>query len=253
MAESEVARAFYSLLRWRLDPTRDEARNVAVLLVDARGRFGGLRHAPVSSISPRLHDQGIVDDVLVGLQERFDSGLALKDLQALHGSLQRSLVVTPPKPVAVPDFEKTLTALYRAYVAPHPRGSRAPTKGAVLDRVVNALRSQGVRAKRGSYIDDFIFDVVLEGPRKTRTVLEVLSFATPRKDWTAVERDAGHFLYALSRLDVPGRAVIQPPADRNGAAESYERVRRWLEADDVPTVEPEDLLEPQQVLDLAGT
>jgi hypothetical protein len=32
--EDQLVRGYYSILRWRLDATRDEARNVAVLLVD---------------------------------------------------------------------------------------------------------------------------------------------------------------------------------------------------------------------------
>jgi hypothetical protein len=86
---------------------------------------------------------------------------------------------------------------------------------------------------------------VIDEAQKKPAVLEVLSFAVPRKDWTPVERDAGHFLYALSRLDVAGRAVIQPPHGGNGAVESYERVLRWLEAERVPTVEPEELVPTQ--------
>ena len=73
-----------------------------------------------------------------------------------------------------------------------------------MDRAVQALRAQGARARRGAYIDDFIFDIVVEGEHE-RAVFEVLSFAVGRKDWTPVERDAGHFLYAMTKLGVRGR------------------------------------------------
>jgi hypothetical protein len=84
--------------------------------------------------------------------------------------------------------------------------------------------------QRGAYIEDFIFDVVVDEPGRPASVIEVLSFAAPRKDWTPVEQDAGHFLYATHELDVSASAVIQPP--ENGRAdpahESYDRVVRWL-------------------------
>jgi hypothetical protein len=129
---------------------------------------------------------------------------------------------------------RSLDALYRALIAPRQSGGRALTKGVLLDRVIGTLRKQGVQARRGVYIDDFIFDVVIEngGPA---SVLEVLSFAVPRKDWTPIERDAAHFLYALRRVNADGRAVIQPPAEAPAATASYERILRWLDDEDVPT------------------
>jgi hypothetical protein len=247
-----VAQGYYSLLRWRPDATRDEARNIAVLLVDEVHDFASLEHAPLSSISQRLREQGILDDVLVGLKERLASiaEMGSDELRALSRDFQRSLVVTAPKRVAVDDPAATLHALYGAFVAPRRGGgSRAPTKGVILDRVVQALRAQGARARRGAYIDDFIFDVVVEGERD-RAVFEVLSFAVERKDWTPVERDAGHFLYAVQRLEVHGRAVVQPPLNGHSAAESYKRVRRWLDTEKVPIVAPEDLKDQQLALDV---
>jgi len=248
--EDKLVRGYYALLRWRLDATRDEARNIAVLLVDERGRFGGVRHAAISSVSPRLRDQGIVDDVLLGIEQRFDDGLRLRDLRDLHKMLQMSLVITDPQPVAVGDPEETLDALYRSLVAPRPGGGRALTKGVLLDRVVADLRKHGLGARRGAYIDDFIFDVVVPNGQQT-SVYEVLSFAVPRKDWTPVERDAAHFLYALGRVnDLEGKAVIQPPSEGRAGTTSYERVRRWLDDEDVRMLAPDELTE-QLALDVA--
>jgi hypothetical protein len=254
VAEQLARPGFFSLLRWRSDATRDEAKNLAVIVVEERGRFGGVRHAPLSTISQSLRDQGIMDELLAGLDARFVDGprVTLRQLTRLHETLHRALVVTAPQEVAVHDLDETLAALYRAYVAPRIRGSRAPTKGAVLDRVVDALRRQGVVARRGAYVDDFLFDVVIENGGQA-SVLEVLSFAAPRKDWAPIERDAGHFLYALQRLALNGTAVIQPPGDDSKALESWERVRRWMESEEVRTIEPNELTEPQQVLDLAHT
>jgi hypothetical protein len=249
-----VGNAYFSLLRWRADATKDEARNVAVLLLDEQGDLGVIRHAPISSISQRLRDQGILDEILLGLEERLASEptLKLEDVRELSSSLQRALVITEPKPVHVTNLDESLDALYRAYVAPAPTGgSRAPTKGVVLDRVVDMLRKRGVRARRGGYVDDFIFDVVLENGEKP-AVLEVLSFAAPRKDWTPVERDAGHFLYAVRTLELPGRGVVQPPSEQVGKVESYERILRWFDREDVPVVEPTELADTQLLLEPVG-
>jgi hypothetical protein len=249
--EDQLVRGYFALLRWRLDPTRDEARNIAVLLVDEKGKFQGFRHAAVSSISSRLQDQGIVDDVLLGLSTRFEEeDLALKDLEELHRSFQQSLLVTEPEPVAIGDPDETLDALYRSMIAPRAGRGRALTKGVLLDRVVSSLRKEGIRARRGAYIDDFIFDVVVPNGGPT-SVLEVLSFAVPRKDWTPIEQDAAHFLYALGRVDdIEGRAVIQPPAEGRAGRASYDRIRRWLDDENVPTLAPDELIPSQLALEL---
>jgi len=239
-------KGFYSVLRWRSDVTRDEARNVAVLLVGAEGRFGGIRSAPISSISPRLHEQGLLDEMLVGLERQFqgEGGPTLETLQRMHDSLYRSLYLTEPKPVAVPDVGAVLEALYRAYAAPRPAG-RQVTKAVVLDRVVTTLRKKGFEVHRGTYIEDFIFDAVVESRRKRKSAVEVLSFAARLKNWSPVEHDAGHFLYALEQLNIRGVAVIQPPSEptHNGASTSLGRVRRWLGKAKVPTFAPNDLAE----------
>lgn len=252
MGERVASQGHFALLRWRPDATRDEARNVAVLLAAEDGSYAGIRHAPLSSVSVKLRDQGILDDVLTGLAARLeDPAGSLELLQELYGRFGRSVVVTEPKPVAVYDPSEALAAMYRAYVAPRGGGSRAATKGSVLDKVVDVFREQGLKVRRGAYLDDFIFDVVLENGGNSPAVVEVLSFAAPRKDWAPVERDAGHFLYARRRLDVPGRAIIQPPTGETGAVESHDRIQRWLENDEVPSITVDDLQHAQQALDIA--
>jgi hypothetical protein len=250
----DVAEGYFSLLRWRANPTRDEARNVAVLVVTS-GEGGALRAAPLSSISPRLQDQGILDDVLRGLEQRLSNGGAtIEALGDLHRTFEHALVVTEPQPVALRGaVEDTVAALYRAYVAPRGGGSRRRTKGVVLDRVVDTLRSQGVDARRGQYVGDFIFDVVIE-PEATPTVVEVLSFAAERKNWTPIEQDAAHFLYGLRLLreerEIEGRAVVEPPGDGESGAQTHERVLRWFEHDGVPRYSPEELADHQGVLEV---
>lgn len=249
MAELLEREGYFSVLRWRNDATRDEARNVAVILVEEKGRFGGLRAAPLSRVSPRLHDQGLLDAMLVGLEKRFAalSKPNLAALQSMRQELQHSLYLTDPKPVLVPDTDATLSALFRAYVAPPAGGSRTPTKGIVLDRVVRTLRKQGYELRRSQYVKGFMFDLVFDSPK--RIVGEVLSFATGATNWLPVENDAGHFLYGLRRLNSQGLAVVQPPADGNQTAiKSHQRVIGWLQDEKVRSIEPEELAEAQRSL-----
>lgn len=245
VAELVDPRGWFSVLRYRADATRDEARNVAVLLVSREGQFGGMKAGPVSSISPRLHEQGIVDSVLVALQSRFRNPdhPKLTDLTVLQQQLERSLVLTEPKPVLVPDVDVTLNALYRAYVAPVYGGRAQATKGAVLDRVITQLRKQGRQVRRGQYVRDFIFDVVFDDEPQ---VAEVLSFATQRRKWEDVENDAAHFLYGLERVrEVQGSAILKAPDGLTAspaADESYRRVRNWMIDADVPVQDLHELV-----------
>ena len=240
--------AFFSVLRWRSDPTRDEARNVAVVLVNEDGTMGGVRAAPISSLSHRLHEQGLLDATLDALERRFqgDTRPRLADLDSMRSQLQRSLYLTEPQPVAVSDVDVALNALYRAYASPRAAASSVPTKGHVLDRTLVLLRRQGWVVRRGEYVGDFIFDLVADAPE--RLVGEVLSFATGAANLVPVEQDAGHFLYGLRRLELPGLAVVKEPpadADRN-TQESFHRVQGWLHDEGVRLLKPEDLERPRQ-------
>jgi hypothetical protein len=238
MAQKLSERGYFSLIRWASDPTRDEAKNVAVVLVDAEGQFGGVKAAPLSGVSPSLRQQGLLDSLLVGLAGQFTTEQKpdLKWLRALSKSLDRSLYVTEPRSVAVSEASTTLLALYRAYAAPRPT-PRQQTKGVLLDRVINSLRRWGHETRRGEYLEDFLFDAIVGA--KNPTVIEVLSFATGTRDWSATERDAGHFLYAVKQVGIPAAAVIKPPSDASyvTAATSYERVNRWLHKARVPAIE----------------
>ncbi len=67
-----------------------------------------------------------------------------------------------------------------------------------------------------------------------------------------MERDAGHFLYGLERLSIPGQAVVQPPSDESdsGAEAAWTRVRRWFDNADVPVLEPQEVVNPNLELAL---
>jgi hypothetical protein len=240
VAQAITPRGYFSILRWASDATRDEARNVAVVLVDAEGQFGGVRAAPPSSLSSSLREQGLLDSLIQGLSHQFD-GPDKPDLQRLgelRGSLEHSLYLTEPRPAAVADVAVTLRALYRAYVTPRST-PRALTKSVVLDGVMAGLRRRGLTVSRSEYVDDFIFDVVVRDVPRPAAV-EVLSFATATKDWVPAERDAGHFIYGLQRVGLQGHAVIQPPSADSAptAHTSYERVTRWFNKESVPVISP---------------
>jgi hypothetical protein len=243
-----ASRGFFSVLRWRADPTRDEARNVAVVLVNEDGTAGGVRAAPISSVSGRLHEQGLLDGMVEGLQQRFDGSHKprLSDLVAMRSQLQRSLYLSEPQPVAVSDVDLVLDALYHAYAAPRTGGSAAATKGRVLDHTLAMLRRRGWVVRRGEYVGDFIFDLVADKPE--RLVGEVLSFASGAANLVPVERDAGHFLYGLKRLAIDGLAVLKEPPDdaSQSVIESFRRVHRWLGDEGVRIVRTDDLDEPVQ-------
>lgn len=235
---------YSAILRWRHDPTRDEARNVAVILVDREGQFGALKSAPISSISPQLHEQGILDAILEGLRQKVvnEPRLNLLELESMQQSMQLSVVLSKPKPVLVDDPNKTIEALYKAYVAPR-QGGTTVGKGQILDRLVSAYRRRGFDVKRAARLDDFLFDAIIELPRRQRQVAEVLTFQKEKKHWEDEERAAGHFLYGIERLKLSGFAVIQPPADSafDETRESHERISKWFRREKIKILAPADL------------
>jgi len=249
---NRLDRGFYSVVRWRPNATRDEARNIAVVLVDSEGQFGGIRIAPPSSLSQDVRQQGFLDTILQGLESQFGEKHRpdLSHLRSLSETLSQSLYVTPPRATAVPDPDLTLHALYKALVQPVST-PRSLSKGVVTDQVVIALRKRGWGVRRGEYLGDFVFDAVVDRPQGA-VVWDVLSFATIKRDPIPAERDAGHFLYGIERLKLPGRAVIQPPLDDSSdqVQASCARVRHWFEEARVPVHAPEDLKDPQMSLAL---
>jgi hypothetical protein len=250
MGVTATERGFYSVVRWRSDATRDEARNVAVVLVDAEGQFGGIRIAPPSALSNDARQQGFLDTILHGLELQFegDKRPDLERLRQMSEALSQSLYLTSPRPTAVPDPDLTLEALYKAFVAP-VAAPRALSKGVVIDKVVHTLRKRGFHVRRSEYVGDFVFDALVD---RTEGILacDVLSFATPKRDWIPAERDAGHFLYGLERLGLAGMAVIQPPTEesRDEASTSLARVRNWFKEASVPVHNPAELADQQLAL-----
>jgi hypothetical protein len=257
MGTQPMTQAYFSVLRWQSDPTRGESRNVAVILVDEMGTVGALRAAPLSTISPSLHQQGLIDAVLQALERRMSSPthrLRLADLHALRRQLQQSLQITEPRSVAVSDVDSTVRALYRAYAAPRLRGSSLMTKGRLLDRLIPRLRRRGWDVLRGQRVADVLFDLVVDAPAPY--VGGVLSFATGAQDYAPAERDAGHLIFGAERVRRPGLAIVQPPSPEAPATvqEAHLRVVRWFSDASVEVHTPDDLLTvpEQETLELAA-
>src|SRR5262249_2964260 len=150
-------------------------------------------------------EQGIVDGVLNEIERQFaaERKPTLGTLDELASSLSHSLYLTPPKPTAMPDADLVLSAIYKAYVSPRGGGSSVRTKGKVLDQVATRLRRGGFEVRRCNFLGDFLFDALVD-TKATPAAVEVLSFATSAQKWTPVEHDAGHYLYALEQVEVPG-------------------------------------------------
>lgn len=248
MAEVVRRRGYFSILKWRDNPTRDEARNIAVLLVDPEGEFAGIRRAPPSALSTRLAQQGLIDDVLEGLKERFEGEEPpnLADLNDMRTTFVNSIAISDPKPVVVKDLDKTLKALYKAYVQKTTSyGGKPITKSALRSDVTQQLRRKGYKVALDHYVDDFRFDVVVEDPQsRGQTAAEVLSFANPKKTWTREEDGAGHFLFAIRYTNLEPLAIVQPPTEvsLDIAIATFERVSRWFRNEKVEVVSLEDVV-----------
>ncbi len=256
MVNQVIQPGYFSLLRWRSDATRDEARNVAVILVDAEGMIGGLRATDsVASISPHLAEQGLLDTLIHGLQARLEGPERpdLAELRRMHLSLQESLYLTEPKPCAVVDVEQTLNILFKAYVK-RPSFPSGRTKGKLLVQIVKRLRAEKLDVRRDAYVDDYQFDALVRNG-KGPVALNVLTFAqAARKDWREAEYDASHFIFSVERTGLPAVALLEAPGDDSPGTTQvpYERVNRWYSDAGVPVLGPEAvILEPRLVMESA--
>lgn len=236
--------AYYSLLRWRADPARDEARNIAVILC-GDGSVGAFRAAPISSISKSLKDQGLLDRLLHQFEQRFTGPdkLTVEQLRELQSSFTNVLYFTEPRPAAAANPEATVDALYGALVSRTTPGRAAGTWGTVLDGVVGKMRRWGYEVERGAYVQDVQFDAVVG--EKDGAVIDVFAFGSTAKRWRPVEEHAGHFLFGLNRIDRQGLAVVTPPAasSTKEARSAHRRVTSWFNDYGCPVAAPDTLIE----------
>src|SRR5260370_36829512 len=119
MGVTVTERGFCLVERWRSDSTRDEARNVAVVLVDAEGQFGGIRIAPPSTLSNDARQQGFLDTILHGLELQFegDKRPDLERLRKMSEALTQSLYLTSPRPTTVPNPDLTPQRPYKDFAS----------------------------------------------------------------------------------------------------------------------------------------
>lgn len=239
-------RGFFSVLQYRSDPSRDEARNLALLLVDEPGGYAAVKAAPIGAVCLRLRDQGIVDSLLVGLARSLtqDSRNGFERLTSLHSSLQDALSLSEPRTTAIiGDPSATLDALYKALVA--PRSGRGPglPKSRLLDQIVQSFRTIGAPVRRGAYLGDFLFDAVVQPTDRPPLPIHALSFDQPNRDWSGTEREVGHFLFAVDRLRTAGVCVLQGPTQRTNTSAncSLERITRWMDESGVRRIVPEEV------------
>lgn len=240
-----ITGGFYSVVRYSSDPLRDESKNVALLLVDQERDRACLRIAPLSQVTPRLTEHGVLDGLLVNLaarleaKELMDRG-RLADLQRAIGP---TVTITTPVPAAIQDdMGATLRSLYEAYVAPRRGRTTGMSHGQLLDRLVKACRTAGANVAPGTYVDDILFDALITSP-ESRTPVQVLSFESEADSVRGIEQAAGHFLYGLRRIHTEGVCVIQPPFARSSdnARMSYRRVSRWMSDEGVGVVKPDEM------------
>jgi hypothetical protein len=247
MADEIMRQGYYSVVKWRDDVVRNETKNVAVILVDPEGAFGGMRLGPKSAISGSLRDHGLLDSVLDSLQEEFsrEKKPDLGFLKELHENSQRSIVFTEPKQVIVGDERKTLDALYGAYLKSRRTwAQRKVTRGQILRRAVETFTQRGYYVREESYAKNYPFGLVIEnGDPDLPHVAEAISFEGQRADWMAVERTAGSFIGGVLRTRLHGFAIVQPPTrtSRQPAIESHDRVISWFESDNIRVVPPDEL------------
>lgn len=236
---------FYSIVRYSSDPLRGESKNVAVVLIDETRGLASSRTAPLSQITPRLTEHGILDGLLMHLAARLDGGELRQpgDVAALAESLGPTISITRPVPAAIDqNFDVTLKALYKSLVAPRRGRNPGLARGEILDRLVRACRDAGVSVSPGIYVEDLLFDAVVSTTR-VRQPVQVLSFETEAENPHSIEVAAGHFLFALHRLHSDGVCVIQPPHTRakESARVSHRRVARWMADQGVATLRPDEL------------
>jgi hypothetical protein len=234
---------YYSLVRFAVDVTRGEARNVAVVLVGDLPEDGAVRAAPLSHVAPKARQAGVLDAVLRSLASRVKSGQIVghAGLLSVASTSASAVSITVPRPTVIEDDSTTtIDNLYRAFVG--VRSSRQPLrKGEILDRLVATLVRTGASVKRDAYMNDIAIDALVSGPQPA--AIQVLSFCVGESRGVTVERETGHFLFGLDRLQLEANAVIQPPTEvsARGLWTSYDRVLRWLDDAGVNSIRPSDI------------
>jgi hypothetical protein len=220
------------LVQYRHNPGRNEARNIGVALVAHDFDFAAIKHLPQSQFADRLRERGIVDDALVSLGKSLElAGDPAGRMERLRVATYGSLQVGDPMPTEIDGSPAdVLSRLFKALVARPTSRRPGRTKADVLDRTVAAFRQIGAPVRVGQYQGDFLLDALVESDRDGDYAVHTQSFDAMRRDWSSVEHQAAHFLYAIGKLNQRAISVIEPPASdvESAATVSYQRIGRWL-------------------------
>lgn len=240
-------KGYFSILRWVPDVTRDEARNLAVVLVSESGEQGGIKAISSGSVSTSLAKLGIVDAIVGGLAARFEEEVKpdVHELQGLHASWQQSLQFTAPRLTMVPDWEQTLTTLFRSYVAKSHSGAGGQTSAQVQGRVCRMLEKHGCKPQQNVRLGDFRIPVMASSPwSKVEVGMNITSFAQPTKrEWLDIEQDTAYFFRAVDKLEINPLAVVAPPTNkcRQEAFASHELILKWYESEGIRALPPQEI------------
>ncbi len=238
-----MTRGHYALLRYRPDIARGEFRNIGVVFVDAESGAGEFKTLSPGSLGRAVEEHGLLANAIASIRDRVAAGPSdIDELAEIAFEYGHSLVLSGPQPAIGEDGARSLVgSLYQALVAPKISSSAGYTKGHVLDRLARWFTSQGSSLDIAAYVDEFLFDGVLNRRGRTVCAMHVSSFAARTLDLRSVERDVGHFLFAAPRVAAKCVAVIQPPPDGSGAdnRRMHERVTEWLEDASVEVLSPQ--------------
>jgi hypothetical protein len=239
---SVMTRGYYALARYQSDPARGEFRNIAVLFVDEAGEFTGLRSIRPGSISRTVEEQGLVGNLIAGIEQRLrSSSSGIEKLRLLSGEYSHSILFSEPRPAVTHGSpQRLLDSLYLALVAPRTRASVGFTKGHVLDHLGRWVKTHGATLEIGAYADGHNFDGILRRADQLVCAIHVTSFAARQLNARGIEQEIGHFLFAAPRVGGPCIGVIQPAPDPSAPATRslQEKVSQWFADAGVPAMTP---------------
>ena len=91
-----------------------------------------------------------------------------------------------------------------------PTGPAGDTEGRIAGRIERAFSRNNFMVEREKRLGSYRFDMVVSGQEHQSLLgVGISSFNMPRKnEWTETEHAAVYFATAVSKLDIPGLAVV---------------------------------------------
>jgi hypothetical protein len=197
-------------------------------------------------LAENVREQGILDAALVGISRVVRQGglQAIGELARRSGISMGAIEIGDSMPADLgPEPTATLDALFKALVARPTARRPGIRKAELLDRVVDGFRKWGAPIRRGEYLDDFLMEAGAAPHHPPATPILVESFALADRDWSRVERGAGHFCFAVEQLEIDGLVVFQEPNELSDdeARRSFDRISRWISSTGMSQARPSDL------------